>query len=116
MGVGLPGATGTWCFTGVKGAVMGPGVCCQTAMVQVVGTWARDLNLSVPLGPVSEMGTVIAPPTPTPPTWLGGGWNCKCTVLLTFVIIKGCEPKRYSGSRRPEDTAMESVSRPSAGV
>lgn len=33
-------------------------------MVHVVGTWARDLNLPVPLVPVSGMGTMIVPPHP----------------------------------------------------
>lgn len=39
-------AFSTWCAKGVE-AAMGPG----TAMVPVLGTWTRDLNLSVPLVP-----------------------------------------------------------------
>lgn len=45
------GAISTWGVKGVKGAVMGPGFCCQMVMVQVMGTWAHDLSLSVPLVP-----------------------------------------------------------------
>lgn len=49
-----------WCAKGVEGAVMGPG----TAMVLVLGTWTRDLNLSVPLVPHQWNGHNNSSPHP----------------------------------------------------
>lgn len=67
--MGLPWSHQYLVFEGSEGGSCGDWVCCHTTMVQVVGTWARDLNLPVPLVPVCEMGTVIVLPHPTPPGW-----------------------------------------------
>lgn len=90
----------------LRGAVVGPGVCCQTTMVQVVGTWARDLNLSVPLVPVSGMGTMTVP---HPARLVRQMELQRDRFVDTFIVLTGGEPQRYSGSRRLCDAAVDAA-------